>query len=183
MALVIDSFKFSPEATDDYILDIQARYEGWRETIMKFLNLNERAYLKITKTEIEINTSGFDGNSYFIAPFNTITSMSTAVYKPYNLFILGLVMVFGAVGMLLMEIIGSVVAILIFLAGLSLIVLYYFSKALVIGFSTGDITATVGLTLKSGMVSGQKVDHETFLEVIEHVNVLLIDRHAPLTIE
>jgi hypothetical protein len=165
----VEKFYFDPEnQEDDRLLEIGGRNTGIIALILGWLGLGTQSSLIITRSDVRFVFRGLSGVNYIVCPFHAVRCVETGVAKPLWMAIAGVVAVLF--GLITLFTSNFFLGLILLAVGAGLIYWYIVSNNLAITFSTGSMGDMRGLGFGSGIISGMKLDRETILDAIDHVN-------------
>jgi len=171
--LYLDKYIFNRNKRRGIIVEIRGRKPGLMGWILSLFGLNRQSFIIVTDKEVRFHFTGISDTTTYVAPLNTVTCFLSGKDKPLGRAIIGGLLIFvGIAGLLTLPQAG-----LPFLIVGSLFILsYVFTTRLMLGFSTGDVTANYGLNFRTKTRGGDKLSAETLEEMINHINRVF--RHA-----
>ncbi|MEO1290583.1 MAG: hypothetical protein AAFV93_22805, partial [Chloroflexota bacterium] len=172
-------------ASEDYKFDKRGKQKIFQITgrvsnpltraIMGLLGIDSSVVFTVNRNYIHYRFSDLSGQTTIMSPLDSITGMQGAYARPkWALFLGAVLLIGGGIGMFSS---GGISAMIATLIGIALIVYFAITKELYIGFSTSDFAQTQGLHFSGNKTDGTAIDESDVLEVVEHINVLLIRTH------
>lgn len=165
-------FAFSSE-DEHVILEMRGKPAGIMQQIYRLLGLDTDIYFIVTRDSVQFRFVNFNGQTTVTCPFDALTAMVDGVSGSKWTLYVSFVAIAG--GFFLFNGIIQLIPIAIELACLY----YFFSySGLRIGFSTGDFIETHGLIFDAALPNGQQMSMERLLQIIEHINLVLLNTHG-----
>lgn len=193
-SLILDTFTFKEdvERPDQEILRVGGRTRGIVGLILKVLGLGTHSMIVVTRREATFQFTNLGGISYVVCPLDTVRCSLSGVHKPlWALVASGMTLVFGFIALLLdslgldflSDLIASLglggglgnLAILSILASIGFFIFYFFTKNLILTFSTGNIGHMRGLGFELTMTNGRSIGVDMLLKVVKQLNAHIVD--------
>lgn len=171
-ALLYVKHRFDPQAGNGILFEIEGRQPGIIAFIMRILGINNRSIIQVTQEDVRISNIAPFGTYHHVVPLNTITTTHYRLKKRTWLAFAAFVP--PIIGVILLPGIGFFIGLVFTVIFL---LMYWFTREMVIGFSTGDVDGIAGLSFFKKGLAGRNITHKELVQIFAHVDRSIIQAH------
>ena len=165
--LVLKKFKVIEKDPKGEFIEISGRASGFLSWLLTTMGLHEITSFKITNDEVNFNVASLYGEVFHVVSLSRIASVQCGYYKPINLLIIGGLFLVSSVFL-------GRFAIITILAGIVLIIIYFFKKEISLGIETAG-GAFFQVNFKKSFIENVAVDIDKAREAIALIRQKVIE--------
>ena len=179
--LVLKEFKLNENENEFF--KISGRGSGLLNFLLAQIGINPVVSLSCNKQAIKFESTAIRyGKTTINIPLVAVTGVSSGVYKPFSLLVMGsLFILTGLIGAISFSGGLSVIILLLgLLVGAIFIIRYFLGKMMLFSIYAGGDKPIAAISMSKSIIEGQSIDEQKYEQAADILNKVVLEIHANL---